>query len=59
MLPLKWSAFLYAVLWTAGMIWWDAPLDAVKIVIWGIAGALNGLLWYWLMSLWLRRQGRS
>ncbi|WP_407524169.1 hypothetical protein [Methylobacterium oryzisoli] len=49
---LKWISFAFAVVWTGAMLWWSAPLDAAAIVIWPVAGAVAGLLWYWLMSRW-------
>ena len=45
MLPLPVSAVLFAMLWTAGMIWWDDALGSAKVVVW--AGV--GLLWYFAM----------
>ena len=52
--PLRLISFIGAVLWTAGMLWWSAPLDAAAVTIWVVAGALFGFLWHWAMSRWLR-----
>jgi hypothetical protein len=38
----------FAALWTAGMLWWNAPLDQTKIIVTLITGVLAGFLWYWL-----------
>lgn len=51
---LKLSAAMFAVLWTAGMIWWGGDYTAPRVVIFLIAGAIAGLLWYWLMAKWQR-----
>jgi membrane protein DedA with SNARE-associated domain len=48
------SSILFAVLWTAGMLWWSAPLDAASTVILIVAGGIVGLLWYWLFGRWFR-----
>lgn len=53
-MSLRLSAIMFGVLWTAGMLWWSAPLDAPKIVIWSVAGVLPAVAWYWLMGLWLK-----
>ena len=52
--PLTLLSFIGAVLWTAGMLWWSAPLDTAAVTIWVVAGALFGFLWHWAMSRWLR-----
>jgi hypothetical protein len=51
---LKLAAVMFAVLWTAGMWWMRAPLDAVPLVILFITGAIVGVLWYWLYGKWFR-----
>ena len=48
---LRISAAVLGVLWTAGVLWWDAPLDLQKIVTWSIAGALTALAWYCMIHL--------
>lgn len=57
-MSLRLSAILFGVLWTAGMLWWNAPLDTAAMIIWPIAGVLAALGWYWLMSLWLKASAR-
>lgn len=47
-----------AVAWTAGMLWWAAPIEMAEAVIWPIAGVLFGFGWYWVMSRWFAWQGR-
>jgi hypothetical protein len=59
MLPLPAAAILFAVLWTAGMLWWNAPLDTVEIVMLVIAGALAGVMWYFAMRFYVTRFGKS
>ena len=51
---LKLSAAMFAVLWSAGMIWWRGDYSAAGVVIFSIAGAIAGVLWYWLMAKWQR-----
>jgi hypothetical protein len=51
---LKLSAAMFAVLWSAGMIWWSGDYSLPRIVIFSIAGAIGGLLWFWLMAKWQR-----
>ncbi|ACA16411.1 hypothetical protein M446_1943 [Methylobacterium sp. 4-46] len=51
---LRWISVVFALLWTAAMLWWSAPLEAAAVVIWIIAGAVVGFLWHWLMSRWQR-----
>jgi len=36
---LKWSAVVFAVLWTGGMIWWSGDYDRVNVVMLTICGA--------------------
>ena len=53
-MSLQASAIMFGVLWTAGMLWWSAPLELPQVVIWSAAGVLAALAWYGLMSLWLK-----
>jgi len=43
---LKWSAFIGAVLWGGGMIWWIGSFDLASIIIFSIGSALFGFGWY-------------
>jgi hypothetical protein len=43
---LKWSAFVGAVLWGGGMIWWIGTFDLATIIIFSIGSALFGFGWY-------------
>ena len=52
------ASFIFAVLWSAGMIWWSAPGIAGSI-IYMIAGVLCGIGWYFGMRLWLTWCGRK
>jgi hypothetical protein len=49
------ASVAFAVLWTAGMIWWNSPMETAGAVILMIAGALAGLLWYFGMRFWMTR----
>lgn len=55
------TAVLFAVLWTAWMLWWAAPLDMADIIILPVIGALLGLGWYWTfepVTKWLTDRTR-
>jgi hypothetical protein len=51
---LKLAAVMFAVLWTAMMWWMRSPLEIAAIVMLVIAGAITGVLWYWLYGKWFR-----
>jgi hypothetical protein len=53
-MSLRTSAIIFGVLWTMGMLWWNAPLEVSDVVIWPVAGIATGLAWYWLMGIWLK-----
>lgn len=57
-MSLRASAILFGVLWTGGMLWWSAPLNVPKIVIWSFTGVATAFAWYWLMGLWLKSQAK-
>jgi hypothetical protein len=44
------SAIVFAVLWTAGMLWWSPSIDVQTVVVAVIAGVIAGLLMYWLFD---------
>ena len=48
------SSVFFAVLWTALMMWWAAPLDLPEVVILVVAGSLAGLIWHLLYGRWYR-----
>jgi hypothetical protein len=52
--PAKMGAWIFAVLWTAGMIWWSGPFDVVNVVFLVIGGAIAGYLWYLFMRWYIR-----
>jgi hypothetical protein len=54
---LKLSAAMFGVLWTAGMLWWNAS-DGAGAAILTVCGAIAALLWYALMRIWMVRQLR-
>jgi hypothetical protein len=51
---LKLMTVIFAVLWTAGMVWWTAQYDAVHIALLAASGAVVGVLWHWGMSRYVR-----
>ncbi len=52
--PLKLASLAYAVFWTLAMIWLMHANDAVAITMFIICGAINGLLWFWMMRKFQR-----
>ena len=48
------ASIFFAVFWTAGMIWWNAPAIAGAIILM-FAGALAGTLWFFAMRWWMNR----
>jgi Co/Zn/Cd efflux system component len=44
------SAVVFAVLWTAGMLWWSSSINGQTIVVAAIAGVIAGVLIYWLFD---------
>ena len=54
---LKWSAVVFAVLWTGCMIWWSGDYDRVNVVMLTIWGAVAGYLWYRFMRWHFQRKG--
>ena len=53
--PLKLGAWVFAVLWTAWMIWWSGSLDRVNIVMLSMCGAVVGYFCYLGMRWYFRR----
>ena len=48
-------AVVFAVLWTAVMLWWSYPdRGMAHFIILSVIGVLLGVLWYWLFG-WLHR----
>jgi hypothetical protein len=45
---------MFALVWTAGMLWWFYPEPAVMHpALLAVAGVLIGPFWYWMhMKLW-------
>lgn len=53
------SAVVFAVLWTAWMLWWSYPDRGVAhTVIFAVMGAILGLLWYWIFGWLFGRSSR-
>ena len=53
------ASIMFAVLWTAAMIWWTGT-ETANVVIFSIAGAVIGVLWYlamrWFSAHYLRQR---
>lgn len=45
------ASFAFAVVWTAGMVWWNSPTTTAGMVILTLTGAIAGMLWYRGMRL--------
>ena len=43
-------AILFAVLWAAGLLWRSPSIDLQTVIVAVIAGAIVGLLMYWLFD---------
>ncbi len=43
---LKWSALVFAVLWSGGMLWWNGSFELANIVILAICGGVVGVCWF-------------
>jgi hypothetical protein len=41
------------VTWTLAMMWWTGP-SVAKVIIWSVAGAIIGVLWYFGMKWYFR-----
>jgi hypothetical protein len=54
-LSLTWTSILFAVLWTAGMIW-STGAETANVVILAICGAIGGVCWYLFMRKFVRWQ---
>jgi hypothetical protein len=53
------ASVVFAVIWTAGMLWMQGPTSAAGVVIMAIAGAIAGTLWYFAMRWFMNRYIRS
>ncbi len=47
------ASLAFALLWVAGMLWWNGPMSTARAVVLIVVGALAGLLWYLGMRLWM------
>lgn len=43
-------AIVFAVLWSAGMLWWAPSIGLDTVIIAVFAGLIAGLLMYWLFD---------
>ena len=55
--PLKLSAIVFALLWTAWMVWWSGIFNAVNVGILAASGTLAAWLWFLGMRWYFRRIG--
>jgi hypothetical protein len=53
---LKLASLIFALLWTAGMVWQLWPMRPAEIGTLVVSGALAGAVWYWLFGAWYRWQ---
>jgi hypothetical protein len=44
------TAAIFAVLWTAGMLWWSTSIDLETVIVTSIAGVIAGVLMYWVFD---------
>jgi hypothetical protein len=44
------SALLFAVLWTAFMVWWSGDTGAANVIILSVCGALVAAAWAFAMK---------
>jgi hypothetical protein len=47
----------FAILWTAAMCWWNAPMPGASLTALAIIGALEGFAWFWAMRACLSWAG--
>jgi hypothetical protein len=57
-MPFARVAVMFAALWTAGMLWWNAPLNAVETDCISIEGLASGAVYAWHMGKWVHHQHR-
>ena len=55
---LKLSSVMFAVFWSAGMVWSSGDFAVANIVILTILGAVAGYFWFLAMRWYFRRIGR-
>jgi hypothetical protein len=58
-MSLKWSAIVFAVLWTVWMVWWSGSVQLANVVILAICGVMVGYFWYLGMRWFFQRAQRS
>jgi hypothetical protein len=58
-MSLKWSAIVFAVLWTVWMVWWSGSVQPANVVILVICGVMVGYFWYLGMRWFFQRAERS
>jgi hypothetical protein len=47
------SAVMFALIWTAGMLWWFHPTPGIMHpALLFVAGLAIGFVWYWMHTLW-------
>jgi uncharacterized membrane protein len=51
------TAVVFAVLWTAGMVFRSPSISLQTVVVAAITGVIAGLLMYWLYDKFARRSG--
>jgi phosphate/sulfate permease len=56
---LKLGAVVFAVLWSAGMVWWSGPFEVASLIIFSVGGVVTAAFWYFAMRWWLRWTARN
>jgi hypothetical protein len=51
------ASFAFALLWTAGMCWWNAPMPRASMAVLAVIGAIEGFVWFWAMRVCLTWAG--
>ena len=56
-ISLKWSAIVFALLWTGWMIWFTGSFNAAGVISFAACGVMVGYFWYLAMCFVFRRAG--
>jgi hypothetical protein len=55
--PLKFSAIVFAILWTGWMLWWSGSFAPANVVILSICGSVAGVGWFFAMRFIFQHRG--
>ena len=56
-ISLKWSAIVFALLWTGWMVWFTGSFNSAGVVCSAVGGVMVGYFWYLAMCFVFRRAG--